>query len=308
MRSVYVRPAGVWVALAWVLAAGTPARAQAPEQTTVCQIKSNLTAFDHKAVQLTAFAIRGSEKFVLFDPGCQSWPEIWLEYGGPTASGTAYCCDVAGVRKHGKPVELDGLSIPLVDDKPFHEFDRLIRKPPESIVHATLNGTFFAAGHNTTASGATGYGQVGCCSLLMIRQVMAVDPQTRTDVDYRSSPDQPTAVNNGCEVKIVLEEASKDGIAAQQQAEVGPRAWSFDDPVRVGTDALTGLLKLDPAAAVTMTQLRKMAGRDIYEWKPGGKKESYTVVVHKPYWLSFYAKDAQKVAWVVMAIYESSCK
>jgi hypothetical protein len=31
------------------------------------------------------------------------------------------------------------------------------------------------------------------------------------------------------------------------------------------------------------------------------------IVVSRPYWLTFYAKDARKAAWVVVAAYESSC-
>ena len=42
-------------------------------------------------------------------------------------------------------------------------------------------------------------------------------------------------------------------------------------------------------------------------WRPETKKASYMVVVSRPYWLSFYAKDRQKVAWVLAAAYESSC-
>jgi hypothetical protein len=296
------------VALAWVLAVGTAARAQEPQQTTVCQIKSNPAAYDHKLVQVTAFASHGFENFTLFDPECQVWPEIWLEYGGTTSSGTVYCCDAPKSRKRAKPIEMAGLTIPLVDDKPFRDFDRLIQKPPDSIAHATLVGRFFAAGRATGANSGPGYGHMACCSLLMIQQVVEVDPQTRTDLDYRTAPDQPTASRSGCGVQIVLEGASKSGIAAQRQAEAGPRAWAFDDPVRVASDALIGLLKLDPATTITMSQARKSPGRMSYEWKPAGKKESYTVVVNRPYWLSFHAKDPLKVAWVVMAAYESSCQ
>ena len=201
MRSVHVRRAGFWVALAWVLAAGSAARAQAPQQTTVCQIKTNPAAYDHKLVQVTAFASHGFENFTLFDPDCQAWPEIWLEYGGTTASGTVYCCDAPKSRKRSKPAEIDGVVVPLTDDKAFHDFDRLIQRPPDSIAHATLAGWFFAAKKEAASSPATSYGHMGCCSLLMIQQVVAVDPQTRTDVDYRTAPDQPTASKESCGVQ-----------------------------------------------------------------------------------------------------------
>lgn len=31
------------------------------------------------------------------------------------------------------------------------------------------------------------------------------------------------------------------------------------------------------------------------------------VVVSRPYWLSYYAKDPKRVSWVVLAAYESGC-
>jgi hypothetical protein len=34
---------------------------------------------------------------------------------------------------------------------------------------------------------------------------------------------------------------------------------------------------------------------------------SYLVVVSRPYLVSFYAKDASKIAWIVVGAYESSC-
>jgi hypothetical protein len=46
-------------------------------------------------------------------------------------------------------------------------------------------------------------------------------------------------------------------------------------------------------------------GRIVYEWKQ--KKASYMAVVSRPYWVSFYSKDPDRVAWIAIAAYESSC-
>ena len=270
-------------------------------------MKSNPAAYDHKLVQVTAFASRGFENFTLFDPACQAWPEIWLEYGGLVSSGTVYSSSMSANRKRSKPIEIEGITVPLTDDKAFRDFDRLIQRPPESIAHAILAGWFFAGSHGA-AAGSSAYGPMGCCSLLIVQQVLEVDPQNRTDVDFHSAPDQPTAGKDGCEVRIVLEGAPTSKIAAQREAEAGPRAWSMDDPVRVASDALIGLLNLAPETAINLSLSRKLPGRSIFEWKAGGKKETYTVVVHRPYWLSFYAKDPRKLAWVAMAVYQSSCQ
>jgi hypothetical protein len=275
MRSVLVRRA------AWVLvAASTAARAQQPQPASVCQIKGNPAAYTHRLVQLTAFASHTVDTFTLFDPNCDAYPEISLEYG-----------------KRSKPVVIDGIANPLVEDKPFHDFDRLTQRSPDTVVHATLVGRLYAA--SPPAAGA---------SRFLIQQVVAVDPQDRSDVDYQLVPDRPVATRSGCGFDTLVRETESRQMAAQREAEAGPRAWAFDDPARVAADALTSLLKIEPGSSLNMTELRKPPGRVVYEWRPAGKKDSYMVVVNRPYWLSFFAADSKKVAWVVMTAYRSSCQ
>jgi len=308
MRSDLVRKSMKWLTFSWFLAAGAAAIAQQPQQATICQIKANPAAYDRKLVQVTAFASHGSQNFTIFDPECRAWPEIWLEYGGTTTSGTVFSPGMSTSRKRAKQIDVAGISVPLTDDKTFHDFDHFVQKPPDSLVHVTLAGWFFAAGGGKSDGSGPSYGPMGCCSMLVIQQVLAFDPPNRGDLDLSPAPDQPTAGRDGCSVKIVLEGNARAQIAAQGQAEAGPRAWSFDDPARVASDALVGFLNLAPETAITLTQTRKSTARMSFEWKPGGKKETYTVVVNRPYWLSFYAKDPKKMAWVVMAVYEASCQ
>ena len=98
-----------------------------------------------------------------------------------------------------------------------------------------------------------------------------------------------------------------DLIKDQKEAELGSREWAFTDPQRVATEALAGLLKLDPSSITEIRQTRKAQGRFVYEWKPVQRKTTYMVVVSRPYFLSFYAPDAKKIVWVVTAAYESTC-
>ena len=53
--------------------------------------------------------------------------------------------------------------------------------------------------------------------------------------------------------------------------------------------------------------MREGQGRKVYQWQPAGKSETYMAVISRPYRLSFYAKDKNRVAWVVLAAYQSSC-
>jgi hypothetical protein len=256
--------------------------AEDPQPATVCQIKSNPATYDQKLVKVVGFAANNAGTFTIYDPHCQAWPEIWLD-----------------AARRSKPVTVAGVSVPLTEDKAFRDFDKLFQRPPDSLAHATVIGRYFAGNH---------YGRGECCSLLVLQQVLAVDPQDRNDVDYASEPDHPTADRNGCGYKVLLRSTGNDSIAAQEGADAGPRAWAFDDPARVAAAALTDTLKLEPGASLNMSQAKKGAGRLVYEWKPAGKKESYMVVLSRPYWLSFYAKDPKKVAWVVMAAYDSTCQ
>ena len=151
-----------------------------PVKVTVCELKTDPAAYNHKLVQVTGVVSHGFEDFTLSDAACPAWPAVWLEYGGVTNSGTTYCCGVSAARKRSKQLVVEGISIPLVADRHFHEFDRLIQQRPVSITRATLIGRFFSGKKETTKDGNwNGFGHMGCCSLFVIQQVVSVAPQPR---------------------------------------------------------------------------------------------------------------------------------
>lgn len=178
-----------------------------PLSVTLCQLRNDPAAYNHKLIEVTGFISHGFEDFTLFDPSCSSWPNIWLEYGGTAASGTMYCCGVTAARSRPKQLVVENLTIPLVDDEYFRQFDKLIQRSPDSVVHATIVGRFLAGEQIKYAKGVSwsGYGHLGCCSLFVIQQVIAVDPQVRNDLDYGASPDQPDLKKVGCGYKILRE-------------------------------------------------------------------------------------------------------
>ena len=165
-----------------------------PERVSVCQLKADPGAFNHKLVQLTSFIAHGFEDFTLQDPNCGSWPDIWLEYGGKAASGTMYCCGASNARTRPKQMEIENVSITLVEDDNFHKLDGLLQVPGTyATAHGTVVGRFFSGKESSYPNGKHwgGYGHMGCCSLLVIQQVLAVDPHDRYDLDYESYVDQP---------------------------------------------------------------------------------------------------------------------
>jgi hypothetical protein len=281
---------------------------QEPEKVTACQLKENPAAYNHKLVEVTGFVSHGFEDFGLFDPSCPSWPYVWLEYGGTAKSGTMYCCGVTANRSRPQELVIEDISVPLVEDNIFHEFDDLIQRRPDTVVHATLTGRFFSGKEPKGISWGRGYGHEGCCALLAIQGVRSVDPHNREDLDYGASPDQPDLNKVKCGYRDLFSIwPYGEFVEAQHRADHRTDEWVFDDPRRVAVNALAQRLKIDQTSITGMKQTRKVQGRIVYKWIPPGKDASYMVVVSRPYMLLFYAENPQKIAWVVIAAYESSC-
>jgi hypothetical protein len=305
------RVISIFVAIGFVSGiSSVPRQSTEPERISLCQLKNDPAKYNRKLIEVTGFISHGFEDFSIFDPNCSSWPGIWLEYGGTQASGTMYCCGVTANRTRPKQLRVENVPIPLVDDELFHRFDRLLQRKPDSVVHATIVGRFFAGQQVKYASGPSwgGYGHMGCCSLLAIQQVIAVDPQDREDLDYGASVDQPDISKAGCGYKFLTDVGpNKDIIQFQRKADGEDREWSFDNPQRVATEGLARLLKVDEKTITGIKEARRAQGRIVYTWHPKSKEASYLIVVNRPYLLSFYAKDGRRVAWVVAAAYEISC-
>ena len=279
-----------------------------PLKISLCKLRSDPKAYNHKLIEVTGFVSHGFEDFTLFDPNCESWPEVWLEYGGTAKSGTMYCCGVTAERTRPQSLVVEGISVELVQDDRFKQFDKLIWSGRDSIVHATIAGRFFSGEQvNNEVNSFGGYGHMGCCSLLAIEQIVSVDPHESTELDYGAWPDQPNLRDN-CGYEILNEVSNRSVlIKAQERADLGKEEWTFSDPQRVASDGLARLLKLRDPSTIALTQTGQRQGRFIYWWRPRDASAHYMVVVSRPYMLSFYAKDSKRVAWVLIGAYKMSC-
>lgn len=298
-----------WCASIVVLTLSVLLRGETPEKITICKLKNDPAAHRHKLVQVEGFASHGFEDFTLFDPNCPYSPMIWLEYGGTVASGTIYCWGPSDARSRAKELVVEGVSVPLVDNSLFRRFDKLIHDEADTVAHATVVGRFFPGEREPSANGSGnwgGYGHFGCCSLLVIQQVISVDPHDREDLDYRASEDQPDLDKLKCGTFQDIGPQPSDRLVLdiQHRAEAGEGSWILDDPKRVALSFLAQELRIDQKT-ITGLDERKSRGRVVYDWHPAGNHETYMVVVSRPYWLSFYAADESKVAWVVIAAYKS---
>jgi hypothetical protein len=280
-----------------------------PEKVTPCQLMDDPATYNHELVEVTGFFSHGFENSTVTDPGCAS-RSIWLEYGGTTATGTMICCGVSADRSRPEPLVVEDIPIPLVEDDRFRKFDKLVQSKSDTIVRATVIGRFFSGKLEELPGGKiwVGYGHFGMHSLLALQQVLSVEPPDRDYLDYTPNPDSGF-IGNECSYEVLTPfETGSISVETQKRAEQEEtREWAFDDPSRVATDALAGLLKLDEQSITGLKQTRKAQGRFVYEWRNKTHGTKYKVVVSRPYWLSFYAKDPGKVTWVVLAAYEYKC-
>lgn len=274
-----------------------------PQKTALCQLKNDPASYNHKLIEVTGFISHGFENSSIFEPDCKSNQGIWVEYGGTTAAGTMYCCGVSAERRRTEPLIVEDITTSMLEDEQFHALDKLLQKRPDSIARATVIGRFFAGevSKYSTDNLWSGYGHRGCCSLLVIQKIVSVEPHDQNDLDYRASADQPV-IKNGGGYKILRSKES--AIEWQQNAEIEKKDWVFNNPHRVAAESLAKLLKIDEESVKEVKQTAQSQGRFIYQWRNKAAKTDYMVVVSRPYWLSFYAKERQKTAWIVIGAYE----
>jgi hypothetical protein len=281
---------------------------QEAEKVGLCELQKDVDAYNHKLIEVTAFVSHGFEDFTLFDPTCNSWPGVWLEYGGKKNSGTMYCCGVTAERSRRKQLVVEEIPVPLLEDESFVKFDQTIRRGSDSIVHASLVGRFFAGKQMPVGKGFfRGYGHMGCCSLLAIQQVISVDTQGRQDLDYGASAPHPD-LKGTCAYENLTESRPYERIIQEQhEAEAGASDWRFSDPRKVAVEKLVALLAIESSNITTMKQTHEEQSRFVFQWRRAKSHETYIVVVSRPYWLSFYARDPKQIAWAVIAAYKASC-
>jgi hypothetical protein len=280
---------------------------------SVCQLKKDPPAYNHKLVAVTGFVTHAARNFTIYDPTCPSWPAIWLEYGGSINSGTVACCKTLSDRRRPQPLIIENIPLPLTDNQLFENFDKAIQPPfragqSGAVEHATLIGTFFAGQQMETATEHYwgGYGHMGCCSLLAIQEVRDADTERHPYLDYGESNEKLDLPDPDCTLRMLLpDEQNAALMQAQHDADSGARSWALTDPARVAADALSRLTKKKSLVTADVKLARDSVARKAYQWE--SKKKTYTVVVSRPYWLSYYARDPKQVAWVAVAAYETSC-
>lgn len=283
---------------------------------SVCDLSQNQAAYNHKLIKVAGFISHDFEDFTLFDPTCRSF-SIWVEYGGRRKSDTVYCCGPTAGKSRQSDLTVEGFTLPLDDDETFETFNREAQPPFRSgnfgsVVQATLIGRFFAGHQETGQNGQkwwAGYGHMGCCSLFVIQQVVAVTPQDRNDLDYGASPDQPDIDKVGCGYRFLTPIfPGANALGAQSMAEADPATDRFDDPRAVASAFLKATLKSPESRMLSLREKRRGHGRIVYVSGDTKSAPKFMVIVSKPSWLILYARDPKRIAWIVTSAYELSCE
>lgn len=290
---------------------GKPVPAEVPVQVTLCELQKNPAAYDHKLVEVTGFVSHGFEDFTIFNPDCDSDAGIWLDYGGRMSSGTIFCCGVANRRRRSRPLVVEKIPTTLMADERFARFDKRIQSESSTIMRATLRGRFFAreiVSDKDGNQGVNGFGHFGSFNLLIIQQVVEVDSAMRPDLDYAAETDQPEIDRVGCGYRSLID-GKKEWLWLNllRNVEAGQRDWAYSDPQRVAADTLARLLETDEGSFQNLEVKRTAQGKVVYQWKPSESEKRYMVVVSRPFLLSYYAKDPNRIPWIPIGVFEIFC-
>ena len=290
-----------------VLAGPASEEQSAPVTVSLCDVLADRAAYNHKTIVVAGFVSHGFEDFTFFDPRCPSdAPGIWLEYGGTLSSGTIYCCGVSDARTREAPLTVDGIPVRLTRNANLKIFDALLQKEPDVLVRATIQGRFFSGEKQQWPGGTVwaGYGHFGMFSLLAIENVIAVERHDLANIDYRSSPDQPSWGDDVCFVQTIGDTDYAAAIQQQERADAGAEAWRFKDHRRVASEVLTAIAS---GEHMPLEKIEQTTGRVIYRAPSSKSRNNYMVVVSRPYWLTSTAVRRNRIAWVSIAAYEYGC-
>lgn len=173
------------------------------KEVGVCALQTDPADYDQKTIRVSGIVSHGFEQFVLSDPKCGGDSTIWLEYGGDFNSDTVYCCGSTAGASRGRTLVIDGITLPLIKDALFRRFDARIRSTKDVKFQATIEGHFFAGVKQQLPGGERwgGYGHIGCCTLLVIQRVLAVDLREGKHSAARAAAEREAVVTRSAEAR-----------------------------------------------------------------------------------------------------------
>ena len=177
-RSRLIKYAAVVALLCPLLSFAAP---EAIVSTNLCELVANPQAFNHKLVKVSGDVTHGYRIFTLTGECKPNSSSVWLEYGGLRDAPSVFNAQQVG-QPRLQPLEIEGVSTTLVDDVLFEKFDHLVSSMSDHPqTSATLIGRYFA-GHAEQVGEFKlwkGFGPLGCCTLLVIQQIVDIQHSHR---------------------------------------------------------------------------------------------------------------------------------
>lgn len=296
-----------------LLSATLTAAQERPFDTTTCGLLLHPDKYDEGLVSVEGLIIVGPEEFTLHDASCGDVNgRMWLQFAGNVASPGAATV-ARGVS--GKPRTVEGLELPLNKDRDFEAMQKLLQEAQRSgktkMLRATLIGKYFPGKPIKTASGETmrsGYGRLGCCSLLVIEEVDKVGLELEEPVDFSPASSMPSrTLMKGCTVTQVQLPPHED----EDQLERGSLEEEYQylhDPKKVAARAIAVQESLD-AETIEKQLQTEVATQSLssYTWASPNGVTSYRITVNKPHWLLQTAAKGDVVIWAPKQMTKTQC-
>jgi hypothetical protein len=296
----------------FLLTASTFAQ-ERPFDTTTCGLLLHPDKYDGGLVSVDGFVTVGPDEFMLHDASCgDASGKVWLQFAGdiPSPGGGGVSRGVSG-----KPRTVEGLQLPLNKDRDFDAMEKLLQEAQKSgktkMLRATLIGKYFPGKPTKTVTGEemrSGYGRVGCCSLLMIQEVVKVDSGLEEPVDFSPvSNIAPRMLRKGCTVTNVPLAPHEDEDQLERKS-LEDEYQYLHDPKKVAARAVAVQAGLD-ADEVERHLQSESATQSVasYLWNSIDGTLSFHVVVNKPYWLLQTAASGDAVVWAPKQMSKAEC-
>jgi hypothetical protein len=286
-----------------------------PFDTTACALTQYPERYNEGLVSVEGLITVGPDEFMLHDPNCgDDRGKIWLEFGGGVESpGTSASAHLA----KNRPKTFESLELPLNKDRDFDALQKLLETAQKSgktkMLHAILIGKYFSGKPTKTASGETvrsGYGRMGCCSLLIIEEVGTVGPDLEEPVDFSpvSKISQKTLAK-GCTITELQVPPREDEDQLERKS-LEDEFQYLHDPKKVAARAISVHEQISAEDIEKRLQTDSATSSlASYTWTSTSTDAttSYRVAVNKPYWLLETAVSGDAVIWVPKSITKTEC-
>jgi hypothetical protein len=174
------------------------------------------------------------------------------------------------------------------------------------MLRSTLVGRFFAGKDRGEAAIGRGFGHWGCCTLLVIEQVLSID-----NVVSNIKPGQLSCYTEGWHE----DRGDKDLTARHNTIATSNESWRIKDPCRVAAEALNSCLnKSGPAGEFKGCKTKHLTYDDkkddqyrTYCYWVSNPGDSYTVELGKYCFLRNSSNSWKNIAWMPYNVSHQHC-